>query len=204
MSNFFTAFVFFFCFSFLTAQNLDIELLKGINENRNVGVEKAMIGISNSVVPIAVGTPMVLYAVGIIKKDGLTKQKAIFVGQTVIASSFVVYALKEIVKRDRPYETYPEVDNVIVEDSYSFPSGHASLAFSTATSISMAYPKWYIIAPAFIWAGTVGYSRMYLGLHYPSDVLFGALIGSGSAFLCRKLNKWINKKRRPEQKKLWE
>ncbi|HEU4788615.1 MAG TPA: phosphatase PAP2 family protein, partial [Flavobacterium sp.] len=62
----------------------------------------------------------------------------------------------------------------------------------------------YVIAPSFLWAGAVGYSRMYLGVHYPTDVLAGAIVGSGSAFLCYKLNKWINKKRAPHQKKLWE
>ena len=76
------------------------------------------------------------------------------------------------------------------------PSGHTSTAFATATSLSLAYPKWYVVAPSFIWAGTIGYSRMHLGVHYPSDVVVGALVGSGSAFLCYKANQWINKKRK--------
>jgi membrane-associated phospholipid phosphatase len=204
MTKLFFSITICFWITFSTAQNLDIELLKEINDNRNVKIENSMVGISNSVVPIAIGTPIVLYTIGLIEKDSLTKQKAVFVAQSFVATSFITYAMKELVKRERPYETYPEIDNVTNENSYSFPSGHTSLAFSTATSLSMVYHKWYVIVPAFVWASTVGYSRMYLGVHYPSDVLAGALVGSGSAFLCHKLNKWINKKRKLKQKIVWE
>jgi len=204
MSKIFFLFVFFFCFSILNAQNSDIDLLKKINLNRNANLESTMVGISNSAMPVSTGTPIIIYAVGIIEKDSTTKKKAIFIGETLAASAFISFALKNITKRDRPYETYPEIDNVTEESSYSFPSAHTSSAFATATSLSMAYPKWYVIAPSFLWAGAVGYSRMYLGVHYPTDVLAGAIVASGSAFLCYKLNKWINKKRTPHQKKLWE
>jgi membrane-associated phospholipid phosphatase len=204
MSKIRSLFILLFCFSVSNAQNSDIDLLKKINLNRNTDIESKMIGITNSTIPISVGTPIIIYAVGLIEKDSTTKKKAIFIGETLAASVFVSVALKSITKRDRPYDTYPEIDNVTVEDSYSFPSAHTSAAFATATSLSMAYPKWYVIAPTFLWAGAVGYSRMYLGVHYPTDVLAGAIVGSGSAYLCYKLNKWINRKRAPHQKKLWE
>jgi membrane-associated phospholipid phosphatase len=51
------------------------------------------------------------------------------------------------------------------------------------------YPKWYIIVPSICWAGAVGYSRMHLGVHYPSDVVAGALVGAGSAWLTHYVNK---------------
>lgn len=53
----------------------------------------------------------------------------------------------------------------------------------------MAYPKWYVIAPAFLWAGSVSYSRMYLGVHYPTDVAAGAALGVGSTFILQSLKK---------------
>lgn len=188
--------IYLFCFSISSAQNSDIDLLKKINLNRNPNLESTMIGITNSAIPVSVGTPIIIYAVGLIEKDSIAKKKAIFIGESLVASSFISLALKSITKRDRPYETYPEIENVTEESSYSFPSAHTSSAFATATSLSMAYPKWYVIAPSFLWAGAVGYSRLYLGVHYPTDVLAGAIVGSGSAFLCYKLNKWINKKKK--------
>lgn len=197
-------FILLFFFSISNAQNPDIDLLEKINLNRNTNLDPLMKGVTNSAFPISIGTPVIIYAVGLIEKDSTAKKKAIFIGETLAVSAFITYALKNSIKKDRPYETYPQIDNVVEESSYSFPSGHTSSAFATATSLSMAYPKWYVIAPSFVWAGAVGYSRMHLGVHYPSDVLAGALIGSGSAFLCYKLNKWINKKRTPHQKKLWE
>jgi undecaprenyl-diphosphatase len=66
--------------------------------------------------------------------------------------------------------------------------------------LTIAYPKWYVAVPAYAWAATVGYSRMYLGVHYPSDVFVGAVIGTGSAFLMHKANQWLFKKK--ERRKL--
>jgi len=64
------------------------------------------------------------------------------------------------------------------------------LAFAAATSVSLQYKKWYIVVPAYAWAAGVGYSRLYLGEHYPTDVIGGAVIGAGSAFISH----WISKK----------
>jgi membrane-associated phospholipid phosphatase len=178
------------------AQNLDIDLLKKINVNRNTAFDPALKSITNTAVPFSIATPVVMYTIGLIQKDSLIKQKALFIGETFLASAFVTIASKSIIKRDRPYVTHPSIQPLSVEGSYSMPSGHTSSAFATATSLSMAFPKWYVVVPSFVWASSVGYSRMHLGVHYPSDVLVGALVGSGSAVLMNKANEWLNKKRK--------
>lgn len=115
--------------------------------------------------------------------------------KTMAVSTAITFILKYTVNRKRPFE----VDSLITKASSgggpSFPSGHTSLAFATATSLSFAYPKWYVIIPSYLWAGTVAYSRMYLGVHYPTDVWVGAVVGTLSGFLSYKLNNWIYHKK---------
>lgn len=187
-----------FSFSNIFAQNADINLLRDINLNRDKSLDKSFQFISDSGTPIAIGVPIIIYSVGMIENDGKIKEKAIFIGETFLVNAFVTTAMKYSFKRDRPFVTYPELDKQSDGGSYSFPSGHTSTAFATATSVSMMYPKWYVIAPSFVWASSVGYSRMHLGVHYPSDVLAGAIIGGGSAFLTYKINKWLNKKKKTD------
>ena len=193
---------FFFLLSVFIAssQNIDIDILNKINSNRNATLDPTFKAITNTVVPLSIATPVVLYSIGLIKKDSLIKQKALIVSETFLASAFITLASKKIIKRERPYLRYAQLEPVVFENSYSMPSGHTSTAFATATSLSLAYPKWYVIAPSFIWAGSVGYSRMHLGVHYPSDVLVGALVGSGSAYLTSKANQWLNKNRKKDRK----
>lgn len=190
--------------SFLSAnaQNVDVDILKQINVNRNTALDPAFKSITNSAVPVSIATPVIMYSVGLIQKDTLIKHKAVFIGETFLVSAFITLASKQIIKRERPYLRYSGLEPVVFESSYSMPSGHTSTAFATATSLSMAYPKWYVIVPSFAWASSVGYSRMHLGVHYPSDVFIGALVGSGSAYLTYKANQWLEKKSRKRHSRL--
>ena len=185
--------------STLFGQNFDINTLRSVNLNRNENLDPTFKHITNSYAIVSIGTPLTMYAVGLINKDVQLKKDAIFIGESVAASVFVTIVLKEAIKRDRPFVTYPEIEKLSSAGGYSMPSGHTSIAFATATSLSIAYPKWYVIAPSFVWASAVGYSRMHLGVHYPTDVIAGALVGSGSVYLTYKINKWLNKKRSKEQ-----
>jgi membrane-associated phospholipid phosphatase len=182
--------------NFVKAQNADIRILRTINIDRNKGLDPTFKLITNTVGPISIGAPLLIYGIGYLKQDSSLKQKGIFIGETFVVATFLSVGLKYVVKRQRPFITYPEIQKLTDGGGYSFPSGHTSVAFSTATSLSMAFPKWYVIVPSFVWAGSVGYSRMDLGVHYPTDVLGGAILGGGSAYLTCKLNKWLNKKHR--------
>ncbi len=153
---------------------------------------------SNSVGPLSVLTPIGIYAFGKIKKDSTLKRKGLLIGGSIVLSGVISSTMKLSFKAERPFVTYPYIKNVGPKvGPNSFPSGHTTQAFALATSVSIAYPKWYVIVPASIYSVGVGYSRMHLGAHYPRDVLAGAIIGSGSAFLSHRLSKWFyNTKRK--------
>jgi undecaprenyl-diphosphatase len=88
--------------------------------------------------------------------------------------------LKRAVKRPRPYQRFAGLANLIVpQDVFSFPSGHAAAAFVVASLLSYCFPAAEI--PAYFWASLVGFSRIYLRVHYPTDVFAGACLGLLSA-----------------------
>lgn len=196
----FVVLLFIYLFGTSYSQNLDIRLLKEIHFNRNKKLDNEFIAITNShsIIPAAILSTMAAYSA--IKKDSVKKLHVILIGASLLTTGFFTYSLKLTINRARPYKTYTEIQKLSYGKSPSFPSGHTSEAFSTATSISILYPKWYVITPSFLWASAIGFSRMDLGVHYPSDVLAGAIVGTGSAFLSYWLTNKIIEKRKKHAK----
>lgn len=173
------------------AQHWDINTVKKVNQWEIHNLSR---GLSHSgiILPIGVPTAMGIYA--LVKKDQPLLKDAVYIGTSVIEALGITYAFKYTFDRLRPYEKYPDrIHAIEKEDSPSFPSGHTAAAFSLATSLSITYPKWYVIAPSALWACGVGFARINQGVHYPSDVLTGAVIGTGCAFLNIYINRWLNK-----------
>lgn len=104
------------------------------------------------------------------------------VGVTVLISLLINHILtneilKDLVGRPRPYIASPEIITLIKQlSSYSFPSGHTSSSFAAALVLYRMMPK-RVGIPAVILAAMIGFSRMYVGVHYPTDVLGGIVIG---------------------------
>ena len=182
------------CTFILSAHNIDINTLKTINRWDVHGLSRGL-SASGVILPVGIPTAMGLYA--LIKKDHQPMLKdAIYIGTSVIEAVGITYAAKHIIGRDRPFVKYPDKIHAYGApdaDSPSFPSGHTAAAFSLATSLSITYPKWYVIAPSAVWACGVGFARMNQGVHYPSDVVAGAAIGVGCAFVNVYVNRWLNK-----------
>lgn len=146
--------------------------------------------LSSTEKPVVVGIPLSMFAVGLITKNKDLQIDAYETAAGLVITTIATQSLKAIVKRPRPYTTYTDIYPDEIDNSYSFPSGHTSSVFSIATSLSLTCKKWYITVPAFAWATGVGYSRIYLGQHYPSDVLTGAAVGAAGAYASH----WLNKK----------
>lgn len=90
--------------------------------------------------------------------------------------------LKNLVMRDRPFVLYGLSELLIAAPhSYSFPSGHAGSSFAALTVIFAMNKKMRI--PASVYAILIAFSRVYLFVHFPSDVLAGALLGIGCAYV---------------------
>lgn len=116
------------------------------------------------------------------------------------ASSEVI---KEITMRPRPFLALPDVRILIPEpSSFAFPSGHTTSAFAAASGAALAAKTLLKRVPLWGWgmlvlAGAISYSRIYVGVHWPTDVAAGVLLGLASGWLGARL---ILRQRRPFKK----
>jgi undecaprenyl-diphosphatase len=98
---------------------------------------------------------------------------------TLLVSHLVVQLIKRTVGRGRPSRALDCAALVREPDRFSFPSGHATAAMSVALSYGAFFPAWS--GPLLLLAMVVGFSRIRLGVHYPSDVLVGQMIAVATA-----------------------
>lgn len=107
-----------------------------------------------------------------------TRPIAIILLISVFASIIATTLIKELIDRPRPYImlglTAADMP-VLTDPTASFPSGHTASAFAVAAVISYYFRKW--TGPALVLAAAAGLARIYLLVHYPSDVAAGALVG---------------------------
>ena len=185
--------IFVLCTSNTQSQNLDVRLLDHINGPAS-SADKGWSTFTKSINIVGVSVPTSMVIIGFVRDDRALAIKGLETATSILIAQGMTMALKSTIKRERPYLTYPDIiTGKSNSTEYSFPSGHTSVAFATATSLSLSFPKWYVIVPSYTYAAAIGYSRMYLGVHYPSDVFAGAVIGAGSSFLTWKLQKLLDK-----------
>ncbi|REE28568.1 undecaprenyl-diphosphatase [Methanothermobacter defluvii] len=127
---------------------------------------------------------LILYLLG-----GEDEKEAAFIALTALVMGFFLSeSLKMVIARPRPYEVIGWVRHTTVAGGYSMPSGHTVAAFAGFISLYFKFGSpWLFI----ILASLVGTSRIYLGLHYPSDVLAGAVLGVLCAFTALKIEERV-------------
>ena len=106
----------------------------------------------------------------------------LLLASVIAAGAFGNLVVKTVVDRSRPFLTVPGLHNLVTAHGASFPSGHTTSAFAGAGIIWQTQPRLYGLA-AVILAALIGFSRLYLGVHFPTDILGGMLLGLGVAWL---------------------
>ncbi len=185
-----------FLFAQNDTDNVDVNLFRLINNSRGEFGDAIAPYVVHSVIPASVIVPGGLILSGRINKNYYDENTGILTGLSFITSTGITLALKNIIKRDRPFTVLKDVKiterDRFATDKYSFPSGHTASSFSLATSLTLRYnDKPFIIAGSFLYASVVSIGRIYQGVHYPSDVLAGMVVGAGSAALIYSLRKEI-------------
>lgn len=182
------------------AQNWDINLLKSINQHETTFKNGYLEGAASSTSLLSMAAPASTLLLGYIKKDKALQRDGWFMAGGLVLTGAITYSVKRLVDRPRPFETYAFIVKRDDESGgRSFPSGHTASAFYTATAMSLLYKKWYVTVPAFVYAGSVGWARMYQGVHYPSDVLAGIVIGSATALFVDWAKHTLEKKKKEKE-----
>jgi len=137
---------------------------------------------------------IVFWILLLIKGGTKGRRVAVFLIPLLIASDMIpTYILKPLMARPRPYLAIEGV-RLLVSDTasigpYGFPSNHATNFFAIASFLSLVYRKPMLIGGLLILGLVVGYSRIYVGVHYPLDVLFGMGLGFLLGFLTYRV--WV-------------
>jgi membrane-associated phospholipid phosphatase len=117
-------------------------------------------------------------ALGITQRRGLlpTVVLGVVTGLATFIADSVTFGVKDLVHRTRPFDAHPAIHPLYVVHSSSFPAGHAATAFAGAVLLSYVVLR---LTPLFLGlAVAICFSRVYDGVHYPTDVLAGAAIGA--------------------------
>ena len=135
--------------------------------------------------------PILLLVLGLIFKGGKRGKIAAALSIIAVLSTDAIAAqwIKPLVGRVRPSYAMTESINLLVAKGgkFSFVSNHAANMFCAAAVLSYFYARWKNILYAL--AAAVSFSRVYVGVHYPGDVIFGGLFGYGMAWLVLSL--WV-------------
>jgi undecaprenyl-diphosphatase len=154
---------------------IDISIMECIRQNMTSPLmDKIMTAITHmgDYGILWIGLCIILMAVPKTRKSGFALATAMIAGLVICN-----LLMKNIIARPRPFVAYDFPIIINPPMGYSFPSGHSSNSFIAATVIAMGNKK--LALPAYIIAILIAFSRVYLCVHYPSDIIAGAVIGMG-------------------------
>ena len=167
--------------------SIDLTVLKWFNHHPIPYSVPVLQFISFTTTYISIAMVVGVLIVALFKKSKPLWRRFLILAAVLLISGIVSFALKSLIYRERPFTAYSFIVKRSEGGESSFPSGHSMEAFAVATAFSMVFRKKKISIPLFVWAITVAYSRIALGVHYPSDVLAGILIGILTGWIIPRL-----------------
>jgi undecaprenyl-diphosphatase len=148
-----------------------------------VSFHEASRTVSSALVPVVISVPVGLFAAGHAMDNEYHAVSGVVLLSAQAITLGATFALKELIGRPRPWRAHPDcIYPGSMDDEFSFPSGHSSSAATLATYLSLRYPQWYVVAPAVLFTGYTWYARMNLGVHYPTDIIAGAILGAAVGY----------------------
>ena len=157
---------------------VDISLLNGLHNHLIPHSVPVLQFISDTTTIISITLVVLILLLALVKRSKPLLMQFFMLVTVLLLVAMVTQGLKALIVRDRPFTTYPYIEKLSSGGDSSFPSGHTLEAFAMAAAMSLLFSRKKTVIPVYVWAILVAYSRMALGVHYPSDVLAGMLIGT--------------------------
>lgn len=174
-----------------SGQPVDRSLLLWLNARNNRVFVATMRAADVSFYPLVFGSVPVYWAATLVSEDVLNSDAIGYsIGWAATAGSTLV--LKRLIGRERPYVSesnliirYTQAELEELGASSSMPSGHASMSVFVASFLAMQYDTPASYSLGGFWASSVAFSRIWNGVHFPSDIAAGAILGFGTSLLVR-------------------
>ena len=154
---------------------LDLAVYDAVASTPSPTIDAGLARISN----VANHSRLWIVTAGVVSLFGRDQRRSALVALAAVGATSAVsnLAIKPVLSRGRPTHRVQPDASVRMPESHSFPSGHTASAFAFSSALGAEIPS--LATPLRLMATTVAYSRVHTGVHYPGDVVIGALIGAG-------------------------
>lgn len=161
----------------------EIATLQLLNGSRVKAFDSILFILTVTAYGVGLLLPVCLYLVGHLRKRLSLKLKVFQYVLAMCLNVLFIGTLKYTINRPRPFVSHDMIEQLAHASSPSFPSGHTAFAFTAAVVISIMFRNAWLQSLLFVWALLVAYSRLALGVHYPTDVLGSVMLGTTAALM---------------------
>jgi membrane-associated phospholipid phosphatase len=165
--------------------DMEKETVFWLHENRIQDLDPVFIFLTDFVTAFTL-LVLLLLAHRVFIKKVLPKTYFWLPAVSLILAAVSVNLIKLLVKRPRPYQSFPEIEQLVQGGGYSFPSGHTAEVFVLVFSLWILFKSPVIRIIVLIWALFIAYTRLAFGVHYPVDLAGGITVAAFSVFITKK------------------